>query len=241
MKRTVLITGITSGIGFETAIKFAEAGWDVLGHYHSASVEAERLKGALSKFGVQCQLWQADLTSETETVALISRLDSHTVDSLINNAGSYVTHEHFTQLTAEAIMKTFAVNTVAPILFAGGLFDRMKERGFGRIVNISSIAAKYGGSSESLHYGCAKRALEGLTRTLAREGAPYNILANSVRPGVIDTEFHRRFPKDMKKRVEMIPLKRMGRAEEVAELVFYLGSDRNTFVTNETIAVAGGE
>ncbi|MFA5256470.1 MAG: SDR family oxidoreductase, partial [Candidatus Omnitrophota bacterium] len=128
-----------------------------------------------------------------------------------------------------------------PIRITSAVFAAMKKNMFGRIVNISSIAAKYGGSSRSMHYGCSKLALEGLTRTIAREGVAFNILANTVRPGVIDTDFHKKFPKDMKARISMIPMKRMGRPEEVADLIYYLGSGKNSFVTNETIAIAGGE
>ena len=119
--------------------------------------------------------------------------------------------------------------------------EEMKERAFGRIVNISSIAAKYGSSSSSMHYGCSKLALEGISKTLAREGAKDNVLVNTVRPGVIDTEFHKKFPKNMEKRISMIPAQRIGKPSEVADIVYYLGSEANTFITNETITVAGGE
>lgn len=111
----------------------------------------------------------------------------------------------------------------------------------GRIVNISSIVAKYGGSANSLAYGCSKRALEGLTKILAREGAGYNILVNTIRPGVIDTVFHRKFPKDMDKRIAMIPVKRMGRPMDVAGMVYFLGSEKNNFITNQVVTVSGGE
>ena len=102
-------------------------------------------------------------------------------------------------------------------------------------------AAKYGGSSYSMHYGCSKLAIEGVTKTLAKEGAEYNVFVNTVRAGVIDTEFHKKFPKDMKKRIEIIPLKKMGSPHDIADMVYYLGSDKNNYITNETITIAGGE
>ena len=92
-----------------------------------------------------------------------------------------------------------------------------------------------------MHYGCSKRALEGITKTLAKEGAAYNVLINTIRPGVIDTEFHKKFPKDMKSRIEMIPMKKMGTPDDAAYMIYYLGSEENRFITNEIIAVAGGE
>jgi len=139
------------------------------------------------------------------------------------------------------IHRTFMINAFVPFVISSAVFIKMKRNNFGRIVNISSIAAKYGGSAYSMHYGCSKRALEGITKTLSKEGASCNVLVNTVRPGVIDTDFHKKFPKDMQERIKIIPLKRMGQVEEVADMVFFLSSDKNTFITNQTIGVSGGE
>jgi 3-oxoacyl-[acyl-carrier protein] reductase len=149
--------------------------------------------------------------------------------------------KHFDELKLEDLEKVFGVNAFAPILIISAIYQNMARRKFGRIVNISSIAAKYGGSKVSLPYGSAKMALEGLTRTIAKEGARVNVLANTIRPGVVNTEFHQKFKKNMTARIKLIPMKRMGTPEEVAELAYFLGSDKNTFITNETIAVSGGE
>jgi 3-oxoacyl-[acyl-carrier protein] reductase len=239
--RTVFVTGAAAGIGRAIALKFAREGWDVLCHYHSSAEGARSLKKEITELGRSCDLLQADLSSKKSLHRLLGKLGEFRIDSLVNNAGSYSASRFFPELTLDELASAFAVNTFAPILIASRLFLTMKEQGFGRIVNISSIAAKYGGSAQSLHYGCSKRALEGLTKTLAREGAAHNILVNTLRPGVIDTDFHRKFPKDMKKRIAMVPAKKMGRPEDVAELVHYLGSEKNVFITNETIAISGGE
>ena len=239
--KTVLITGATSGIGREVAIRFAKEGWNLICHYCSSKEKAEALKKELIKFNVNCYLFRADLSSKNQLQNFISKLKKFQIDSLVNNAGTYTVSRHFGELTIEDIVNTFMVNSFAPILLTAKIFMRMKEKRFGRIVNISSISAKYGGSSYSLHYGCSKRALEGLTKTLAKEGAEHNVLVNTIRPGVIDTEFHKKFPKDMKKRVAMIPLKKMGSPKDVAAMVYYLGSEKNNFITNEIITVAGGE
>ncbi len=240
-RRRVLVTGATSGIGSETALAFARAGWNVIAHYSSAQSTAERLRLRIRRCKIDCLLVRADFTSSEQVASLIKTVGRYRIDSLINNAGSYVADRLFSELTFDDFQAALAVNVVAPGLLSAHLFGSMKERGFGRIVNISSIAAKYGGSARSLHYGCSKRALEGLTRTLAREGAPRNVLVNTIRPGVIDTAFHKKFPKDMEQRIAMIPMRKMGRAEDVAEMAFYLGSERNGFITNEVITIAGGE
>lgn len=240
-QKTVLITGITSDIGHEIAIRFAKKGWKIIGHYYSSEKKAGELKDEIDILGVNCYLLRADFSSKTEIIRLDKKLQEFQIDTLINNAGTYTESKHFSTLTIDDMIKTFMVNTFAPMLLSNSLFVRMKERRFGRIVNISSIAAKYGGSSYSMHYGCSKSALEGLTKTLAKEGAEYNVLVNTTRPGVIDTDFHVKFPKDMEKRIAMIPMQRMGNPREVADVVYYLGSDVNSFITNEIITISGGE
>lgn len=239
--KTVLITGATSGIGKEIAFRFAKEGWNILCHYRSSKEKAEDLKKLINQHGVKCYFIRADLSSKKQIQRFKNKIVEFQIDSLINNAGTYTVSKHFNKLTFEDIINTFMVNTFAPLLIGSSLFMRMKEMRFGRIVNISSIAAKYGGSVFSMHYGCTKLALEGLTKTLAKEGAEHNVLVNTVRLGVIDTEFHKKFPKNMEKRVSMIPLKKMGTPKDVADMVYYLGSDKNNFITNEIITISGGE
>ena len=230
-KRKVLISGVTSGIGKEIAVCFAKEGWDIIGHYFSSAQKAKQLIKTIKKFNVDCRLFKADLSSKKELISFINKIKKLEISTLVNNAGTYLASKHFSDLTIDNVTDTFMVN----------VFKTMKQRRFGRIVNISSIAAKYGGSSFSMHYGCSKLALEGLTKTLSKEGAKYNIFVNTIRPGVIDTEFHKKFRKDMKKRIRMIPVGRMGKPADIADMVFYLGSEKNSFITNELITIAGGE
>lgn len=240
-RRIVFITGGTSGIGSATALEFAAHGWDVAFHTRQGGENAKRLQAGLEGLGARHWCLQADLSQEAGTAEVLERLAPLAIDSLVNNAGGYVQAQPMERLGFADIAATFALNAIAPMLLALRLFESMKARGFGRIVNISSIAAKYGGSRTSLDYGCAKRALEGLTRTLAREGAASGVLVNTIRPGFIDTDFHTRFPKDRQARTALIPLGRAGTPQEVARAVYALGSGENTFITNETLAVAGGE
>ncbi|KKK94832.1 hypothetical protein LCGC14_2678880 [marine sediment metagenome] len=133
------------------------------------------------------------------------------------------------------------INVFAAISISKSVFEKMKDNKFGRIVNISSIGAKYGSSIASVPYACSKLALEGITKTFAREGAEYNILVNTIRPGVVDTEFHKKVFKNLKERISLIPLKKMINIKEIVEMIYYLGSEKNNFITNDIITIAGGE
>ena len=239
-KKTVLITGITGGIGSSIAMLFAEKSWDIVGQYFSSKEKADTLAKSIEKFDINLKLLQADFTQESDIKAFLSKL-TMPITSLINNSGSYYVMKHFSELTFKELNCAFMINTFVPILLTSKIFLNMKKNGFGRIVNISSIASKYGGSSHSMHYGCAKRALEGITKTLAREGAEYNILINTIRPGVINTEAHKKFKKDMKARISLIPMKRKGSPNDIAKMAYYLGSEENDFITNEIVTISGGE
>lgn len=239
-KRWVLVTGGASGIGRAISLAYAAKGWNVLCHYRSAPDVAE-LAARIEALGVACEPIRTDLADPAGVEAVTALLRERPVDALVNNAGSYIVPRPFPELTLADLETSFRLNAFTPALLAAAAFPGMRERGFGRIVNISSIAAKYGGAATSLHYGMAKRALEGVTLTLGREGAAVNVLVNSVRPGVVDTAFHTRFPKDLTRRAAMIPARRLGLAEEVARVVTFLGSEDNTYVTRECLAVAGGE
>lgn len=241
MRGTVLITGASSDIGRAIARAYAAEGWDLVLWHRSRGAGLAALVADAQGLGARTTTLQVDFADAGTVERAVAEARDMDIDALVNNAGGYASPKRFSELKHAEVMESLAVNFTAPFLLASALFEGMSARGFGRIVNISSVAARYGGSTSSMQYGCAKRALEGITRTLAREGARSNVLVNTVRPGVIDTAFHRRLSRDMKARVGLIPMGRMGTAEEVAEIVAFLGGTRNTFITGQTVAVAGGE
>ena len=121
----------------------------------------------------------------------------------------------------------------------------MKEQKAGRVLNIISVNVKYGGSANSMHYVAAKAALDNLTLGFAKEGAPYNILVNSIRCGFIDTPMRKNTAgyseQDMQKRIALIPLKRIGQPIDIASMALFLASESANFITGEIFTVAGGD
>lgn len=241
--KKVLITGASGGIGSSMALLFAKHG-AVLGlHYNSEKEVADSLVLEVEKSGAQASLFQADLLRESGETLVEAFIDHFGgIDILINNAGAVFGFKDFLELDDKSWEKTFKLNAQAPFFMARRAFACMKKNDGGKIINISSVAAKYGGSERSLHYGAAKAALEAETIGLARAGAKYNILVNAVRGGVIDTPFHRKLgSKNIEERVQLIPLKRAGRPEDVASMALFLASEGGDFITGEIIAVAGGD
>jgi 3-oxoacyl-[acyl-carrier protein] reductase len=164
------------------------------------------------------------------------------MDILVNNAGAVVGPKDILDLDKESWNKTFLLNAQAPFFLAQSAFKHMKDQGGGKIINISSISAKYGGSGQTLHYGAAKSALETVTLGLAKAGATHNILVNTVRGGFIDTSMHKKLGRNnIEKRIEMIPLRRAGGPEDMARMVLFLASEAGDFITGETFTVAGGD
>ena len=234
--KTILITGASGGIGRKIAILFADKGWNILCHYNSSQDSIEDLNRYFVKNNIKCSFLKCDFSDKYQFNDFIEKINKFKIDSLVNNVGVSINSNKM-----EDIIRLFTINVFSAMVLTSKIFEKMKKNKFGRIVNISSIGAKYGSSVSSMSYGCSKLAIEGITKTFAREGAAYNVFVNTVRPGVIDTDFHKNSLKNMKERISLIPINRMGKAEDVAKIVYAIGSEENDFITNETIAISGGE
>ena len=239
--KTVLITGASGGIGRELSILFVKNNWNVLCHYNSSRKNIDNLEKYFIENNFNYHFIQSDFSNKNNIDNFVEEVNKFNIDSIINNAGISIKENRQDEVDLLKTMELFLINVFSAMAITKKLFGRMKNNKFGRIVNISSIGAKYGSSISSLPYGCSKLALEGITKTFAREGAEYNILVNTIRLGVINTEFHRKFSKNMKDRISLIPLKKMGDPKDIVEMIYYLGSENNNFITNEIIAIAGGE
>ena len=232
--KKVLITGASTGIGFACLNKFLKNGWKVIAHYYESNEDFHEL----SKRNDVMQL-KADFGDEKDLNNFLKNIVEQDIHALVNSAGAFDFAKRSANIISAA-KKVFLINTIAPSLIAENVFENMKKNNFGNIINISSIGVKFGSGIESPFYGASKSALESITRTLAREGAPNNVLVNTIRPGITDTDFYKKIGKDIVERVKLIPLKRAANPDEIAQVVYFFSSE-NTYVTGQIIPVSGGE
>lgn len=245
--KRVLITGATGGIGASMAELFAHHGARVGIHYRKNQKDAKALQKSILSEGGEAAAFRADLLNSGERKGLVKAFIKKFggIDVLINNAGAVYDYKRFSDLNEKSWQNTFDLNAKAPFYLSGEVFEYMKERGGGRIINISSSNVKFGGSAKNMHYCAAKAALESLTVGFAREGAKHNILVNSIRCGVIDTPMRTKVAgyneSDFKNRVNLIPVKRAGKPDDIARTALFLASGCGNFITGEIFAVAGGD
>lgn len=231
-------------MGSAFAKLFGSSGTELGLHYRKNKKEALRL---LKNIKGRVEIFQADLLNSKERKGLVKSFVKRFggIDVLINNAGAVYDYDHFSKLKEESWEKTFDLNTKAPFYLSAEVFNHMKNHSGGKIINISSVNVKYGGSAKSMHYVASKAALESITRGFAKEGAKYNILVNAIRCGVIDTPMRKNVAdyneKNFLDRISMVPLKRAGKPLDIANMALFLASETGNFITGEIFTVAGGD
>lgn len=237
--KRVLVTGGSSGIGEAIVRKFAEQGAKIGIHYSINDKNAKLLEKELSKKTI-VKIYKENFLKDKLTLMKKFIKDFGGIDILINNAGM-IAEKSYLEMEQKDYDLIFNVNSRAPFLLSKEAFLNMTKNKFGRIINISSTTVKFGkGRNNTIQYAATKATLEVLTTGLAKMGAKYNILVNSIRPGFILTRLQKN-RLDFDSRVDLIPVKRAGLPEDVANMVIYLASDKGSFITGECIDVSGGE
>jgi acetoacetyl-CoA reductase len=237
MTRVAVVTGGTRGIGRAIAESLHRAGFKVAAVYAGNDDAARRFA---SETGIKC--YRFDVSDYGACEAGVKRITEELgpVDVLVNNAGitrDAVLH----RMTPEHWSAVIATNLTSCFNMCRVVIDGMRERSFGRIVNIGSIngqAGQYG----QVNYAAAKSGIHGFTKALAQEGAGKGITVNAVAPGYIDTDMVRSVPPNvLEKIVARIPTGRLGQAEEIARTVLFLVADESGFITGSTLSVNGGQ
>lgn len=182
---------------------------------------------------------ELDLSSSESIDKFLSQM-SEDIDIIINNAGILKVGKH-NELSSDDFHEILQVNVVAPFRIISGFVEKMKIRNFGRIVNISSVWGQKSKEGRTL-YSSSKAALDALTRSLAIEFASYNILINSVAPGYIETDMLKQCNTEDELNIirDTIPMKRFGKKIEIAELVKFLTSENNSYITGQIFTIDGG-
>lgn len=236
--RTAVVTGGGSGIGRAVAYELARRGARVV----IVSRDAERL-GASAEAMRADGLDVAALTGDIADPALLTRLAelAPQVDVLVNNAAIFASYDDVDRVPLDEIDHVFAVNVRAALLLARHVLPGMKQRGFGRIVSIGSVAATLGAAGQ-VAYSASKAALEGMTRSLAAECSRRGVTCNLIEPGLIasDRAMQNIDVETRDALVRATPLGRPGTVEEVAFAACFLASERASFITGATLPVSGG-
>jgi 3-oxoacyl-[acyl-carrier protein] reductase len=241
--KTALVTGGNTGIGQAIALALAQAGADVALTYFSNP--GEQTVAAIRALGRKSLALRLDATDSAEVNQVVPELaralDDH-IDILINNAGHMVGRVPVAEMSDEHWHDVINVNLSSAFYCTRAALPYMRT-GWGRIVNMSSLAARNGGGSGAVAYAAAKAGLLGLTRGLAKELAPWGITVNAVAPGLIlETPFHTTFNTEEGRRaaIATIPLQRGGVPNDVAGAVLFLVSDLAGFITGEVTEINGG-
>ena len=240
-----MVTGGATGIGAGIVERLAMLGADVACCYNTSRAAAESLAEKLSERGKEVHLVKVDVTSSQEIRTAVESIAAHfgrPINILVNNAGGPIVAAPIDELDEALWDKVIGVNLRGAFLCAKYCVPGMKTAKAGRIVNITSISARSGGGPGNVPYVAGKSGLEGFTRALAKELAPFNITVNGVAPGVIDTPIHQRFntPESLERLRHTIPLARIGIPEDVARVVSFLVSEDASYITGDIVAVNGG-
>ena len=242
--KTALITGASSGIGAATAKAFAKLGARVAIAYGKNREGATQVQRSIVNSGGKAIVIEADMRQSEQVRSLVTRVADQLgpIDILVNNAGSLVQRMKLLETTEARWDEIMNLNLKSAMLCSQAVAKSMMERKSGAIINVVSIAGRNGGGPGAGAYATAKGALITLTKSMAKELAPFGVRVNGVSPGVIDTPFHEAFstPEMMRNFISQIPIGRIGKSDEIAKVIAFLASDAASFVVGETIEVNGG-
>ncbi len=241
MTKVALVTGGSRGIGRAIAIKLASQGYDVAINYHGNEASANEVKSICESKGVKAMIIQADVASFESCQKMVEAVNATlgTISVLVNNAGK-TQDQLMMMMEAESFMDVVNTNLVGTFNCMKLVMRQMIKQKYGRIVNMSSVVGITGNAGQT-NYSASKAGVLGLTKSAAREVAGKNVLINAVAPGFIETDMTNVLSDQVKESViGQIPLKRYGKAEDIANMVAFLVSDQADYITGQVFNVDGG-
>ena len=240
-RKTVFVTGASRGIGKEVALKYAENGYDVIINYVADKTDVEALEKEFKEKGADTLILKADVSNSEEVQNVVDKAIEKfgKIDVLVNNAG--ITRDNLLmRMSEEEFDKVLEINLKGTFLVTKAVTKYMMKKRSGSIINLSSVVGVAGNAGQC-NYSASKAGIIGFTKSIAKELASRNIRANAVAPGFIETDMTAVLSDSVKESIHnQIPLKRMGSAKEVAELIYFLGSEKSSYITGQVINVDGG-
>ena len=234
--KRALVLGASSDIGVAVCQRFLDAGHQVTGHFHGNPSAFESLVSSSGSFDTM-GLDLADLDAVSEA----ARSQQVTNADVVIFLAAVASPTTLAAIDPAELVRSMSVGALANYLIMGAAGPAMASRGWGRIVIGSSIGVKFGGGTDSFNYALANHTSEFIPRT-ARDWAASGVLTNVVRIGVTDTKAHDAFPgRDLARRAQLIPMKRAATTAEIADYLFWIGSESNTYLTGQVNAISGGE
>lgn len=246
MTQVAIVTGASRGIGRACAIGLAEDGFDVVVNFAGNAAAADEVVAAILAMGRKAVAVQGDVGVEADVLKIFAVADRlGPLKALVNNAGVIDMVARVDEMSIERLTRMMTINIIGSFLCAREAVKRMSTRHGGMggaIVNMSSIAPTLGAPGQYVDYAASKGAIDALTLGLGREVAAEGIRVNGVRPGLIETDIHASggIPDRVAKLADTIPMKRGGTADEVADAVRWLVSERASYAVASTVTVSGG-
>lgn len=241
MNEVALITGGTRGIGKEIAYTLAEENYDIIINYRTENEELMKLKKEIEQKRVRCLLLKGDVSNFEDCKKLVEEAINRMnhIDVLVNNAG--ITKDMLLmRMKPEDFNEVINVNLIGTFNMTKNVINYMMKERKGRIINVSSVVGISGNAGQT-NYAASKAGIIGFTKSLAKEVASRNILVNAIAPGFIQTDMTNILKENVKDEIaKTIPLKRMGTAKDVANVVKFLVSEDSSYITGQVIQVDGG-
>ena len=240
--KTVLITGAARGIGRAVALKFASKGFNVAVNFKESEAKAAEVCEEIKKMGRLAKAFKADVSKGDEVKKMIEDVTREfgEIGVLVNNAGIAPKQGLFTEFSEQDFKAVFETNVYGAANCCRAVLPEMIKRHSGKIINVSSVWGVCGASCETI-YSASKAAVIGFTKALAKEVAPSGINVNCVAPGMIETDMNAHLSSDEIEAFQNeIPMMKIGKPDEVADVIYFLASEESTYITGQVVSVDGG-